>query len=181
MRIRFMKTHPDAVAPIRAHDDDAGFDLVAVSVWRVDDLFIYDTGIALEIPRGYFGGVHARSSIFLTGMEKCGGVTIVDSGYRGPVKVAMRRVIPNLQLRQMRGEMASQFPGRLHMMTPYRAGDRIAQLIVQPCVVPVQSLAAWPGAGAAHPGCALESVEFVEAAALSETTRGAGGYGSTGR
>ena len=180
MQINFVKTHPDAVAPTKAHDDDAGFDLTAVSFKQFGDLYLYDTGIALEIPRGYFGGVYARSSIFLTGMEKCGGVTIVDAGYRGSIKVAMRQVLSGLQLRQMRGDMAAEFPGKLSMMMPYKPGDRIAQLIIQPCLVPINHKKHFEGYMQIMP-LVLEPIEFIETDCLSPTERGKGGYGSTGR
>lgn len=181
MQIKVTKIHPDAVLPQKAHDDDAGFDLTAVAFKKFGDVYVYDTGIALEIPKGYFGGVYARSSIFLTGMEKCGGVTVVDAGYRGSIKVAMRQVISGLQLRQMRGDMAAEFPGKLSMMFPYKRGDRIAQIIIQPCVVPVPGRVFLSEMGHIPPYCDLEKVEFVEVDRLSTTERGAGSYGSTGR
>ncbi|WP_303951119.1 dUTP diphosphatase [Desulfovibrio piger] len=180
MQIKVTKIHPDAVLPQKAHDDDAGFDLTAVAFKKFGDVYVYDTGIALEIPKGYFGGVYARSSIFLTGMEKCGGVTVVDAGYRGSIKVAMRQVISGLQLRQMRGDMAAEFPGKLSMMFPYKRGDRIAQLIIQPCLVPTQ-VVNYTEDGSYKMPVTLEYIEFIETAKLSTTARGSGGYGSTGR
>lgn len=180
MQIKVTKIHPDAVLPQKAHDDDAGFDLTAVAFKKFGDVYVYDTGIALEIPKGYFGGVYARSSIFLTGMEKCGGVTVVDAGYRGSIKVAMRQVISGLQLRQMRGDMAAEFPGKLSMMFPYKRGDRIAQLIIQPCLVPTQ-VVNYTEDGSYKMPVTLEHIEFIETAKLSTTARGSGGYGSTGR
>lgn len=180
MQIKVTKIHPDAVLPQKAHDDDAGFDLTAVAFKKFGDVYVYDTGIALEIPKGYFGGVYARSSIFLTGMEKCGGVTVVDAGYRGSIKVAMRQVISGLQLRQMRGDMAAEFPGKLSMMFPYKRGDRIAQLIIQPCLVPIQ-VVNYTEDGSYKMPVTLEYIEFIETAKLSTTARGSGGYGSTGR
>lgn len=180
MQIKVTKIHPDAVLPQKAHDDDAGFDLTAVAFKKFGDVYVYDTGIALEIPKGYFGGVYARSSIFLTGMEKCGGVTVVDAGYRDSIKVAMRQVISGLQLRQMRGDMAAEFPGKLSMMFPYKRGDRIAQLIIQPCLVPTQ-VVNYTEDGSYKMPVTLEYIEFIETAKLSTTARGSGGYGSTGR
>lgn len=180
MQIKVTKIHPDAVLPQKAHDDDAGFDLTAVAFKKFGDVYVYDTGIAMEIPKGYFGGVYARSSIFLTGMEKCGGVTVVDAGYRGSIKVAMRQVISGLQLRQMRGDMAAEFPGKLSMMFPYKRGDRIAQLIIQPCLVPTQ-VVNYTEDGSYKMPVTLEHIEFIETAKLSTTARGSGGYGSTGR
>lgn len=180
MQIKVTKIHPDAVLPQKAYDDDAGFDLTAVAFKKFGDVYVYDTGIAMEIPKGYFGGVYARSSIFLTGMEKCGGVTVVDAGYRGSIKVAMRQVISGLQLRQMRGDMAAEFPGKLSMMFPYKRGDRIAQLIIQPCLVPTQ-VVNYTEDGSYKMPVTLEHIEFIETAKLSTTARGSGGYGSTGR
>jgi dUTP pyrophosphatase len=59
-----------------------------------------------------------------------------------------------------RGEIRAKFYGVNHLFDcPYEVGDRICQLVIVP--IPV--------------------VEFVEAPELSETARGAGGYGSTGR
>ena len=60
------------------------------------------TGIHLEIPRGYFGGVFARSGLAMReGLRPANCVGIVDSDYRGEVKVAIHndsqeeRVIKN--------------------------------------------------------------------------------------
>ena len=59
-----------------------------------------------------------------------------------------------------RGEIRAKFYGVNHLFDcPYEVGDRICQLVIVP--IPV--------------------VEFVEAPELTETGRGAGGYGSTGR
>lgn len=179
MEIKFMKTHPDAVIPTRGSAGAAGFDLVAVSLKRAADLYIYDTGLALEIPSGYWGGIYARSSIFFTGLEKCGGVTVVDSDYRGSILVMFREVPGDQHARRL--ALHPLFPGKTGLMHPYKPGDRIAQLIIQPCVVPVQGSVTLTETGSVHPYCDLEEVEFVEADSLSKTTRGTGGYGSTGR
>lgn len=50
MQIKIVKTHPDAVIPTRGSAGAAAFDLTAVSLKRAADLYIYDTGLALEIP-----------------------------------------------------------------------------------------------------------------------------------
>lgn len=50
MQINFVKTHPDAVIPTRGSAGAAGFDLTAVSLRRAADLYIYDIGIAMEMP-----------------------------------------------------------------------------------------------------------------------------------
>ena len=116
MKINFVKTHPDAVIPTRGSAGAAGFDLTAVSLRRAADLYIYDIGIAMEIPEGYWGGIYARSSLFFTGLEKCGGVCVIDSDYRGEIGVGLVNL----------GD------------APYtvQPGDRIAQLMVVPVVQP---------------------------------------------
>ena len=101
MQIKVKKTHHDAVMPIRGSAGAAGFDLTAVSVKRAADLYIFDTGIALEIPEGYWGGIYARSSLFFTGLEKCGGVCVIDSDYRGSIFVVFREVPGDQNARRM--------------------------------------------------------------------------------
>lgn len=179
MQIKVKKTHPDAVMPIRGSAGAAGFDLTAVSVKRAADLYIFDTGIALEIPEGYWGGIYARSSIFFTGLEKCGGVTVVDSDYRGSILVMFREVPGDQHARRL--ALHPLFPGKTGLMSPYKPGDRIAQLIIQPCVVPVMGRVTLSEMGSIKPYCNLEEVKFVEVDELSTTIRGTGSYGSTGR
>lgn len=58
-----------------------------------------------------------------------------------------------------RGAISAIFYKRRHEVNPYKVGDRVAQLVIVP----------------------IKNVEFVEVDELSETERGAGGYGSTGR
>ena len=55
MNIRFKKVNDKAVTPFRKHQWDAGVDLTAISVEydEEDDVLVYDTGIAVEIPPGY--------------------------------------------------------------------------------------------------------------------------------
>lgn len=178
MQINFVKTHPNAVIPTRGSAGAAGFDLTAVSLKRAADLYIYDTGLALEIPTGYWGGIYARSSIFFSGLEKCGGVTVVDSDYRGSILVMFREVPGDQGAR--RRALHPLFPGKTGLMHPYKPGDRIAQLIIQPYVVPTQKVRQDMEIVYRLP-MQLEQVEFVEVPELSQTERGAKGYGSTGR
>ena len=58
MKVKFKKLNPKAKAPTQAHEDDAGYDLYAVSQqWSVQQatgVFVeYSTGLAFEIPKGY--------------------------------------------------------------------------------------------------------------------------------
>lgn len=180
MKIKVMKKFPDAVLPQKAHDDDAGWDITACRIKQFGDLYVIDTGIALEIPTGYFGAIYARSSIMFTGLEKVGGVCVVDSGYRDSISVIMRRVMSDYQLKEMRRLMAAEYPGKLHLMSPYKVGDRVAQIIIQPCYVPTTHHVLHPEYGQ-NSLIAMEAIKFVEVDELSKTARGCQGYGSTGR
>lgn len=178
MKIKFMKTHPDAVIPTRGSAGAAGFDLTGVSLKRAADLYIYDIGIAMEIPEGYFAAIFPRSSIFFTGLELTNCVGVIDSDFRAPISAIFREVPGDQHARRL--ALHPLFPGKTHMMHPYKPGDRIAQLIIQPCVVPTQKVRQDMEIAYRLP-MQLEQVEFVEVPELSQTERGAKGYGSTGR
>lgn len=171
MQINFVKTHPDAVIPTRGSAGAAGFDLTAVSLRRAADIYIYDIGIAMEIPAGYFAAIFPRSSIFFTGLELTNCVGVIDSDFRAPISAIFREVPGDQGAR--RRALHPLFPGKTHMMCPYKPGDRIAQLIIQPCVVPVQGRLM-------HDGCIevlpveMHDIEFVEVDELSQTIRGTG-------
>lgn len=179
MQIKFTKTHPDAVIPTRGSAGAAAFDLTAVSLRRAADIYIYDTGLALEIPSGYWGGIYARSSLFFTGLEKCGGVCVIDSDYRGSILVMFREVPGDQHARRL--ALHPLFPGKTGLMHPYKPGDRIAQLIIQPCYVPTTHHILQHPEDGQNSLIAMEAIKFVEVDALSTTARGCQGYGSTGR
>ena len=178
MKIKFVKTHPDAVIPTRGSAGAAGFDLTAVSLKRAADIYIYDIGIAMEIPAGYYAAIFPRSSIFFTGLELTNCVGVIDSDFRAPISAIFREVPGDQHARRL--ALHPLFPGKTHMMHPYKPGDRIAQLIIQPCVVPTQKVRQDMEIAYRLP-MQLEQVEFVEVPELSQTERGAKGYGSTGR
>ena len=51
------------------------------------DVLCYGTGIALEIPTGYSVMLLPRSSVYKTGMTMCNSIGLIDSGYRGELKM----------------------------------------------------------------------------------------------
>jgi dUTP pyrophosphatase len=87
------RLRPDAVVPAHAYDGDAGLDLAACE--RVElgpgERATVGTGIAVAIPEGHAGFVQPRS-----GLAARHGITIVnspglvDSGYRGELKVVLQ-------------------------------------------------------------------------------------------
>lgn len=138
-----------AIMPTRAHTWDAGLDLYAMEdavvpsamVFPFDEIecgsVVIDTGVHAQIPEGYYGEIRSRSGL----MCKKGITTdgTIDAHYTGPIKVCLFN----------------------HKASAYsvRKGDKIAQLVIVPCLLP--------------------ELELVDS--LEETDRGDGGFGSTGR
>ena len=113
MNFKFKKLNSLAAAPSRSHSSDAGFDLVAASVSfpSMEDTGLYievGTGLSFEIPAGYVGLVFPRSSITKTRHFLRNGVGVIDSGYRGEVKL---RFSPD------------------ESVSSYAIGDRVGQII----------------------------------------------------
>lgn len=144
MKVKIKRLKADAVIPSYAKPGDAGMDLVATSCDYdvATDSFIYGTGIAIEIPKGFVGLLFPRSSIYKTDGFMTNHVGVIDSGYRGEVKAIFKTRTPG-------------FP----MSAPYEVGNKIAQLMIVP----------------------YPNIEFEEVEVLSETERGEGGHGSTGK
>lgn len=147
MQIKFKKLHPKAVAPTKAHDTDAGFDLTATSCQFDDNgAFAYGTGIAVEIPYGHVGLVFPRSSVVRTDLALSNAVGVIDSGYRGEIMLKFKYA------------ESFRFDHDRTFQT-YQVGDRIGQLIIIP----------------------IPDIQFTQAEQLSDSDRGTGGYGSSGK
>ena len=144
MNIKVKKLKPDATVPTMGSKFAAGADLYSaedadVMIEPSETKFI-GTGLAMEIPEGYVGLVYARSGLACKrGLAPANKVGVVDSDYRGEIKVALHN----------HGKEAQTV----------EKGERIAQMVIAPYL----------------------SVNYEEADALSETERGEGGFGSTGR
>lgn len=110
MKIKIKKIAENCVLPTRSNPDDAGLDCVATSVNVTEDFIEYGLGFQVEIPKGYFGALAPRSSITKYDLMVKNSIGIIDSGYRGEVKL---RTMPF-------GEKV------------YKAGDRVCQLIILP-------------------------------------------------
>lgn len=74
-----------AKMPTKAHDADAGFDLYAPerTVVRFNDSAVIDTGVHIEIPKGFVGFLKSKSGLNV----KCGitGEGVIDAGYTGSI------------------------------------------------------------------------------------------------
>ena len=116
VRIPLLRLDPDLPPPSTAHDGDAGYDLHAredAVIPPAGGRVLVPTGIAFALPAGHAGFVLPRSGLALRhGISMVNTPGLIDSGYRGEVKVILVNTDP-----------AEAY----HV----RRGDRIAQLVVQ--------------------------------------------------
>ena len=115
MEILAKALHPDAVLPKYANEGDAGCDLVAIedAVLKAGGgRAMVVTGVAIAIPQGHGGFVLPRSGLASKHGVTCSNAPgLVDSGYRGELKVAMVNLYPTNDYE-------------------VKKGDRIAQLVI---------------------------------------------------
>lgn len=102
MVFRFTKTLENAVSPQKAHISDTGYDLCIVKkVKEENGMILYDTGIAVQPPMGYYFELVGRSSISKTGYIVANSIGIIDASYTGSLKVALIKVnkdVPDIEL-----------------------------------------------------------------------------------
>ncbi len=120
MKIKLLT--PTAKVPVRATSGSAGYDLFFDGIAPNTDAYMthiitISTGIAVEIPQGYVGLLFPRSSIYKTNLRLANSVGVIDSDYRGDVRVIFD---------------TRMFPG----MFGYNVGDRVAQLVLTPVYNP---------------------------------------------
>ena len=136
--------HPAARPPARTRAGDAGYDLRCVEPFSLapGERATVPTGVAIAVPEGAAGLVLPRSGLAAKhGISVVNGPGLIDPSYRGEVKVLLVN----------------------HGTEPYEAdaGDRIAQLLLVPCLTP--------------------EVRTVEELPPSADGRGEAGFGSSGR
>ena len=113
MRISLKRLDPDLPVPAHAHPGDGGVDLHAAEAVTLapGERAIVPTGIAVAIPAGHAGFVVPRSGLAARdGVSIVNAPGLVDSGYRGEIKVILVNLGPNA--------------------VDIARGDRIAQLVV---------------------------------------------------
>lgn len=160
MKVKIKRLHPNAVIPSYAHITDAGLDLVATSKTNdKNNMAVYGTGIAVEIPEGYVGLLFPRSSICEKTLILSNSVGVIDSGYRGEITFKFRRPIFQVHVKEFEGEEIPFVEVMCSVENEYKVGDRIGQLIILP----------------------YPHIEFEEVEQLSDSDRGTKGYGSTGK
>lgn len=151
-----------ATMPTKSHDGDVGYDLYSrqdaiiypidqkagyfinpitgIGVVEIESASpVFDTGVHVQFPPGMYGRVEGRSGLNVRHNIVVGNTGIIDNGYVGSIMVKLYNL--------------GTEPYQVH------AGDKVAQLVIQPYAAP----------------------ELELAEELSETDRGANGFGSTGR
>ncbi|MCI8921049.1 MAG: dUTP diphosphatase [Acutalibacter sp.] len=113
-----------AALPCRETAGSAGFDLRACLeiplLVEPGEWAMVPTGLGAEIPQGMAGMVFSRSGLGTkSGMVVAQGVGVIDSDYRGEIKVPLRNM----------GKKAYEI----------QPGERVAQLVLLPvCLPPVE-------------------------------------------
>jgi dUTP pyrophosphatase len=102
----------DLPLPAYAKPGDAGIDLVArdgVILSAGGGRALVPTGIAIALPEGYGGFVQPRSGLaFKHGVTVLNSPGLVDSGYRGELKVCLINTDPDVPFEVKRGERIAQ-------------------------------------------------------------------------
>jgi dUTP diphosphatase len=140
VKVKVKKLKENAVVPKYAHDGDAAMDLFSTEDYVVESgkRVLVSTGIAMELPEGYWANIRGKSGLASKkGISILGGV--IEHGYRGEYGVVVLNT----------GDEDFEI----------KVGDKIAQVIIAPV--------------------ATANVEVVEE--LSDSERGDGAWGSTGR
>lgn len=184
VNVKFKKLDPLAEIPKYAHPGDLGMDVKAVDVMYdfINDVYIYYTGLACETKKGVGLLGFVRSSNFRTDCYLTNHVGLIDSAeYRGEIQFRFKnRTSMSARIEMSALREFAMLPWYKRIFTsykdiydktreeliskaldysPYNIGDKIGQFVV------------------------IESpeVSIKEAKKLSETSRGDGGHGSTGK
>lgn len=154
MQVKIKKVNAFAKTPKYATPGAAGFDLASVEqvVLKPGETRAIKTGLVVEIPLGFEMQIRPRSGLSLkTTLRVANAPGTVDSDYRGEVAVILTNT--SVDARDTFGN------GNGGENQEIFVGDRIAQGVIVPVL----------------------QATFEEVTELSETERGAGGFGSTGK
>lgn len=143
----------DVPLPRHAKPGDAGMDLTSRETVTLapGETVTVGTGVAMEIPEGYVGLVFPRSGLGSRGVNLSNCVGVIDSSYRGEIRAPLHNNHPPVRTH---GKVVQA----THETMTVERGERVCQIMIVP----------------------FETCECVEVDELSETVRGATGFGSSG-
>lgn len=131
LNIKCKKLTETAQLPERANDFAAGADLRADIkknvVIRPGETLMISTGLAIEIPKGYFGAVYPRSGLStIQGLRLANCVGVIDSDYRGAIGVPLHNDSPIDQV-VMKGERVAQLVIQPYLECSFRESDKLSE------------------------------------------------------
>lgn len=187
IKLSFKKIDNKAVLPKYSHEDDACMDITATS-YEYDvkrNCYVYHTGLAFDIPKGYEMQIRPRSSIRDKDVCIANSPGTIDSGYHGEVLICYNTnysILDRLKLNKI-GEALKKFAktvkvddlidsiGNIDNISdeeivryamsnpPYNVGDKIAQFLIS----------------------YRPKINLIETESFSSSKRGENGFGSTGQ
>ena len=91
MELKIKIVDKNAIIPESAGENEVGYDLTAIRfIKKINNFtFMYDTGISVEPPEGYYVEIIPRSSIVKTGYILTNSVGVIDPTYRGTLKIVL--------------------------------------------------------------------------------------------
>jgi dUTP pyrophosphatase len=160
MKIKIQKLHENAVIPHIATAGAACVDVVATEIEYTpgSNEAIVHLGFATEIPEGYKACLAPRSSFTKFNWIMQNSPAQIDADYRGEYMLKFKAIPSKFITTTAVGELPLKQPKVVYSGFPYKVGDRVAQMWFEKVI----------------------DYEFEEVADLSDTDRGAGGFGSTG-
>lgn len=101
--IAFQKHSNFAVIPSRAGPNEIGYDLTIISKIKQinSNTVMYDTGISVKPPEGFYTEIVPRSSLIKTGWIMTNSVGIIDPTYRGTLKIVMTKVCQDDEIKEL--------------------------------------------------------------------------------
>ena len=116
-----VKLDDGAFMPERAHESDAGYDIRTPEDFTLEkspytgvNYVTIDTGVHVEIPKGYVGLLKSKSGLNVR--DDIIGEGVIDAGYTGSIKVKLYNL----------GDKTKEF----------KRGDKIIQLVIVPIITP---------------------------------------------
>lgn len=158
--IRFTKLDEKAVVPRYGDSGAACFDLTVTRIDHFgDNKAVLHFGLAVEIPEGYKLLLVPRSSFTHKGWLMANAPGQIDASYRGELQMRLEAIPTVIEELLCHGDGDETYFRMIYPPLPFKVGDRAAQ---------------------AYPEKVIQA-QFQEVDTLSETARGLGGFGSTGR
>lgn len=156
MLLNYIKTSEEVIDPYKKFPEDAGFDLYATWKETNQKYIEYGTNIIFEIPKGYVGLLFPRSSVTNKDLMLKNCVGVIDASYRGEIMFRFTRTTRDLWIPDGEGNMNKVYTPK---HDEYEVGERVGQIVF----------------------LQLPNISLNLVSELSETLRGAGGYGHTGQ